>query len=121
MANERSFALRGEKGSLVKHFLLLYEVGGDYLARRAAFRDAHLRLAWAAHERGELLLGGALADPIDGAVLLFRGEDASVAAEFAKHDPYVTNGLVARWKVREWSTVVGEQAASPVRAAGLGR
>jgi uncharacterized protein YciI len=99
----------------MKHFLLFYDVGADYLARRAALRDAHLTRAWAAHERGELLLGGALADPVDGAVLLFRGEDASVAAEFARRDPYVVNGLVTRWKVREWSTVAGELAATPVR------
>jgi uncharacterized protein YciI len=102
----------------VKHFLLFYEVAGDYLARRAAFRDAHLAAAWASHARGQLVLGGALADPVDGAVLLFRGEDASVATGFAKQDPYVVNGLVRSWKVREWSTVVGEQAASPVRVGG---
>ena len=99
----------------MKHFLLFYEVGSDYLARRAAFRDAHLAAAWASHSRGQLVPGGALADPVDGAVLLFRGEDASVATEFARQDPYVVNGLVRSWKVREWSTVVGEQAASPVR------
>ena len=100
----------------MKHFLLFYEVGSDYLARRAGFRDAHLAAAWASHARGQLVLGGALADPVDGAVLLFRGEDASVATEFAKLDPYVLNGLVRSWKVLEWATVVGEQAASPVRA-----
>ncbi len=98
----------------MRHFLLFYEVGSDYLARRAAFRDAHLEAAWASHDRGQLLLAGALADPVDGAVLLFRGEDASVATEFAKRDPYVVSGLVLRWKVREWSTVAGELAASPV-------
>lgn len=33
--------------------------GEDYLERRAALREAHLGLARAAHERGELLLGDA--------------------------------------------------------------
>jgi hypothetical protein len=104
----------------VKHFLLFYEVSSDYLARRQLFRDAHLKAAWASHDRGQLLLGGALADPVDEAVLLFRGEDASVPTEFARQDPYVVNGLVLRWKVREWTTVAGDLAASPVRPAPEG-
>jgi len=99
----------------MKHFLLFYDVSADYLARRGALRGAHLANAWAAHERGELLLGGALAEPVDGAVLLFKGASASVAESFAREDPYVTNGLVVRWRVREWSTVAGAGAATPVR------
>ncbi len=97
------------------HYLLFYEVAPDYLGRRAEFRSEHLALAWASHARGELVLGGALAEPVDGAVLLFEGDSPDVAERFAASDPYVRNGLVARWRVRAWSTVVGEGAASPVR------
>jgi uncharacterized protein YciI len=97
------------------HYLLFYEVGEDYLARRAQFRDAHLEKAWAASEQGELVLGGALANPADGAVLLFRGDSPEVAERFAKADPYVTNGIVKRWYVREWVTVAGKEAALPVK------
>jgi anti-anti-sigma factor len=103
----------------MRHFLLFYDVDEEYLERRADFRGAHLEKAWAAHERGELVLGGALTDPVDGAVLLFAlfaGESPAVAEAFAKADPYVTNGLVRRWRVREWTTVVGRDAATPVRA-----
>ena len=96
------------------HYLLFYDVVPDYVTRRAALRDAHLALARAAVERGELLLGGALADPVDGAVLLFQGLSPEVAARFAKADPYVLNGLVTSWRVREWTTVVGRYAATPV-------
>ena len=103
----------------MKHFLLFYEAGPDYLERRPMFRAAHLHHAWAAHERGELVVAGALADPVDGAVLMFAGEDRSVAEEFARADPYVANGLVARWHIREWTTVVGELAAMPVRPEGV--
>jgi uncharacterized protein YciI len=99
----------------MQHFLLFYDVGDDYVVQRVAFRDAHLAKAWAAHARGELLLGGALAEPVDGAVLLFTGPSARVAEDFAREDPYVVNGLVTRWHVREWTTVVGEGAAAPVR------
>jgi uncharacterized protein YciI len=98
----------------MQHYLLFYEVGEDYVAQRAKFRNEHLAKGWKASQRGELVLGGALADPVDGAVLLFRGESRSVAEEFAKADPYVTSGAVKRWYVREWTTVVGDQAATPV-------
>jgi uncharacterized protein YciI len=103
----------------MKHFLLFYEAGPDYLERRPLFRADHLGRAWAAHGRGELIIAGALADPVDGAVLLFAGEDRSVAEDFARADPYVTEGLVARWHVREWTTVIGHLAATPVRPEDL--
>lgn len=95
------------------HHLLFYEAGPDYVARRPVFRDRHLALAEAAVARGELVLGGALADPVDGAVLLFRGP-REVAEAFAKGDPYVIEGLVTSWRVREWTTVVGKDAAHPL-------
>jgi uncharacterized protein len=97
------------------HYLLFYEVSSDYLSRRAEFRDAHLRLAWQAQARGELILGGALADPVDGAVLLFKCESAEVVERFVAADPYVSSGLVTNWRVRPWTTVVGDEASSPVR------
>ncbi len=97
------------------HYLLFYEVGEDYVSRRAEFRDAHLEKAWQASERGELVLGGALSNPVDGAVLLFKGESLEVAEKFARADPYVTSGIVKRWHVREWKTVAGEDSATPIR------
>lgn len=98
----------------MKHFLLFYEAGPDYVERRPQYRAEHLGFAWAAHERGELVVAGPLADPIDGAVLMFAGEDRSVAEDFARADPYVSSGMVARWHVREWTTVVAKLAAAPV-------
>jgi uncharacterized protein YciI len=97
------------------HYLLMYDLVSDYLERRAAYRDEHMKLAWAAAGRGELLLGGALTEPTDTAVLLFQGDSPAVAEAFAQADPYVLCGLVTRWRVREWTTVVGEGAANPVR------
>ena len=90
-----------------KHFLLIYEVVDDYVAQRLPFRPQHLALAEQAAARGELVLGGALADPVDLAVLLFRGPSRDAAETFALNDPYVKNGLVLKWSVREWTTVAG--------------
>ncbi|MFK0377546.1 YciI-like protein [Pandoraea sp. NPDC090278] len=97
------------------HYLLTYELVDDYLDRRAQYRDAHLALAWAASDRGELLLAGALESPVDTAALLFEGDSPAAAEAFAKADPYVVNGLVKMWRVRPWKTVVGKMASTPVR------
>lgn len=92
------------------HYLLIYDAAPDYVERRAQFRAEHIALARAAHARGELVLGGALAEPVDGAVLLFRGDSPSAAEAFVAADPYVKNGLVTRWRIRPWRTVVGDDA-----------
>jgi hypothetical protein len=97
------------------HYLLMYETAPDYLARRGAFRGAHLERAWAASARGELLLGGAVGDPAESALLLFEGDAPAVAEAFARADPYVVNGLVTSWRVVPWNTVAGDGAANPIR------
>jgi uncharacterized protein YciI len=102
----------------MRHFLLSYTLAADYLDRRPQFRAEHLALAQAAVARGELLLGGAVAglhgEAPEEAQLLFVGEDADPAETFARADPYVTSGIVAAWRVREWITVVGKGAVRPV-------
>ena len=98
----------------MKHFLLFYDFTPDYLERRVPFRPAHFEHARAAQARGELVLGGPFADPSDGAVLLFTGEERTVADGFAQADPYVRNGVVTAWRVREWTTVVGAGALTQV-------
>jgi uncharacterized protein len=98
------------------HYLLIYEVAPDYLTRRAEFRAIHLKLAWQAAERGELLLSGAVGDPIEGSILLFSASSPDVVTAFAQADPYVVNGLVTRWRVAPWHTVAGFQASNPIRA-----
>ncbi len=97
------------------HYLLTYDIAPTYLARRGEFRQAHLDLAWAACDRGDLLLGGAVGDPVDCTMLLFSGDSPAAAEAFARTDPYVLNGLVKRWTVKPWHTVVGSSAASPIR------
>jgi uncharacterized protein YciI len=102
----------GRGGSM--HYLLFYDVVENYVEKRAPFRAAHLRYARAAEARGELILGGALANPVDGAVMVFQGSSPAVAESFAANDPYVLNGLIKHWQVREWVTVVGPLAAVQV-------
>lgn len=89
------------------HTILFYELVDDYLQRRAALREEHLEKARQSLNRGDLVLAGALADPVDQAMLLFRGDSTEAAEAFAKADPYVKNGLVKSWRVRKWTTVIG--------------
>lgn len=95
------------------HYLLVYEFVPDFLDRRGPYRAAHLGMVRDAHARGEVVMAGALADPPAGGLLVFRGDSAAAAEAFAAADPYVTNGLVASWRVRPWSTVVGDGAVMP--------
>ena len=88
------------------YLVLEYALAEDYLERRAALRDDHLALARAAHDRGELLLAGALPDPYDRALLVWTAT-REVVERFAEADPYVVHGLVTGWTVREWNVVVG--------------
>ena len=117
VASPKSSTLEGPRfgGGLLRacygigmRLVLIYELVDDYLDRRPEFRPQHLALARAAHARGELLLAGALADPYDRALLVFAGDNAETPAEFARNDPYVLNGLVSSWTVRQWNEVLAD-------------
>jgi uncharacterized protein YciI len=90
-------------------YALFYSFVADFLSRRSAYREEHLRLAREAHRRGELLLAGAFTDPPEGALLVFRAPDRTVVEDFARTDPYVTRGLVTRWEVRPWTVAIGNE------------
>lgn len=96
------------------HYILFYEYAPDYLERRGEYRDRHMALAKASIDRGEFFLGGAFAEPADGAAIVFKGSSSKVAESFAKEDPYVINGLVTTWYIREWTTVAGKDAENPI-------
>ena len=93
----------------MNYFALFYHVVDDFLTRRSEHRAEHLGLAREAHARGELVLAGALHDPPDQALLVFRAPDRTAAENFARSDPYVTSGLVRRWEVRPWAVVIGDE------------
>jgi uncharacterized protein YciI len=105
---------QGKKGLEMAYYALFYDVVDNFVERRAPFRAEHLKLADAANRRGELVLAGALAEPADGALIIFRGDDPAAASSFAENDPYVRNGLVKHWEVRPWTVVVGGEARATV-------
>ncbi len=95
------------------HYLVFYNFVDGYLEKRGPFRRAHLEMVREYADNGSLLLAGALADPADSAVLVFRGPTEESAESFVKNDPYVINGLVTSWHMRKWMTVVGDGAPFP--------
>ena len=94
-------------------FALFYEIVDNFAEKRTPYREKHLAKVKKAHADGKLVLAGAFAEPVDGALLVFRGQSPEVAEEFAKADPYVTSGLVTKWRVRQWATVIGDGATMP--------
>ena len=96
----------------MNYYALIYHLVDDYMERRPAYRKEHLALAAAAQMRSELVLGGAFSDPADTALLVFRAADSLAVEEFVKQDPYVKNGLVARWEIRPYTVVIGTAYSS---------
>ncbi len=90
------------------YYILFYKTVENYKEKRASYRAEHLKHAEFFQKDGRLILAGALADPADGAVLIFKGDSPEVARQFALNDPYVKNGLITEWEVREWTVVIGD-------------
>jgi len=99
------------------YYALFYDVVDDFANKRLPFRELHLGLAREAHARGEIVLAGALADPADGALLIFQVSDRGVVEDFVRKDPYVAGGLVSRWQIRPWTVVIGNLADTPAAAS----
>jgi uncharacterized protein len=99
------------------YYALLYQSDTEFVNKRTPYREEHLKMAQEAYKRGELVLAGALGDPIDRALLVFQGETPDAARTFAQHDPYVRNGLIKHWEVAPWKVVVGGDAAQPAAGA----
>lgn len=97
----------------MRYYILTYDIVPNFADRRAPFREAHLRLVRESHERGHVLLAGAVGDPPEQALLVFTADSAAPVEDFARADPYVTNGLVTGWRVRPWNVVVGGELTPP--------
>jgi uncharacterized protein YciI len=102
----------------VPYVVLIYDVVADFARHRTPYREEHLTLVREAHRRGEIILAGALGEPPDRALLVFRTADTAVAELFANADPYVRNGLVTRWEVQPWAVVVGQEFTGEAAPGG---
>lgn len=99
----------------MKHFALIYRSVPDIMERRGPYRAEHLDRLRALADQGKVMLGGAFVGAPAGTLIIFQGEDDQDARAFAASDPYVRAGLIEHWEVREWTTVVGAGASTPVK------
>jgi uncharacterized protein YciI len=83
---------------------MLYEVAEDGMAKAKANYPGHRARLDDFHARGVLLMAGPFCDPMQGAMGVFTTRQA--AEEFIQGDPFVVNGVVARWTLREWNEVL---------------
>jgi uncharacterized protein YciI len=89
------------------YFMLFYDYVKDVAERRTPHRPAHLALLNKLRDEGKVVMAGAWNNPLDGAAFVFKADDRTVVEAFTKADPYVQNGLVTGWRIREWNVVVG--------------
>lgn len=89
------------------YYILFYTTIENYIEKRAPYREEHLQLVQQAYNKGDMVMAGALDEPADGAVLIFKGDTPQAAKDFVQKDPYVKNGLIRDWEIRPWNVVVG--------------
>eukprot|EP00890_Picochlorum_soloecismus_P003356 jgi/Picsp_1/4020/NSC_01532-R1_ycii-related protein len=87
------------------YHVLQYTYVPDILEKRGPYRAEHLEGAKKMADAKKLVMAGALADPVDGALFIFRDLSKEDIEEFAKKDPYVINGLVTKHVVRKYMVV----------------
>jgi uncharacterized protein len=88
------------------YHILFYHFIEDYVKRRAAYRTDHLEYANQTHERGKLVIAGALDNPAKDAILVFKF-DPAIIEKFVENDPYFKNGLILKWEIRPFNIAIG--------------
>lgn len=84
-------------------YVLQYESAADVRTKAAAHFAAH-KARWNEFlDQGTLLMIGTFTD-LEGSMAVFSTREA--AEEFARSDPFVLNGVVSSWRVREWNEAI---------------
>ncbi len=85
-------------------YVMIYENSPSGLEKARLHFPEHRKRLDAFHARGILLMAGPLMNPTDMALGVFTSREA--AEEFIAGDPFVVNGVVAKWSIREWNEVL---------------
>jgi uncharacterized protein YciI len=86
--------------------VVLYASAPDVLTKAPAHFPAHKQRLDAFHDRGDLLLVGTFGDPqAEGSMAIFVSREAAEA--FVAGDPFVRNGVVAAYEIRDWTEIYG--------------
>lgn len=91
----------------MKKHIVTYTFVEDYLTKRTPFRKAHFEYLKTFVERGELILGGATANPADKGIIVYDKLSAVEVKEIILSDPYYIHGIVVSYTIQEWTVVLG--------------
>lgn len=89
------------------YFILTYYTVDNYVEKRKPYRSEHLELLEVELKKKHIILGGALSDPADQAIIVWKVNDRKIIEDFVKNDPYVKNGLISKHEIRSWNVVIG--------------
>ena len=86
-------------------YVLFYESADDVLSKAPAHFPAHQARLQDWHARCDILMVGTFGDPQEqGSMGIFPSRAAAEA--FVAGDPFVVNGVVRRWEIREWNEML---------------
>jgi uncharacterized protein YciI len=78
----------------------------DALAKAPDALAAHMARSQERHRQGALLMAGAFLDRSDEPLSTMSVLTSREAAEeYIKGDPFVLNGMVTNWHIREWANM----------------
>jgi uncharacterized protein YciI len=86
-------------------YVLLYEAADDVVTRAPIHFPAHRVRLVDFHTRGALLMVGPFSNAqAEGSMAIFTSREA--AEEFVEEDPFVLNGVVRSWQIRQWNEIL---------------
>jgi uncharacterized protein len=92
----------------VKRYVVLFESADDVRSKAPAHLPAHQARWKQFQDNGTLLMIGAFGDPQnEGSMGIFTTREA--AEEFVREDPFVLNGVVRAWQIREWNEAITDR------------
>ena len=89
------------------YFLLTLDYVENMVEKRASHREEHLNGAKKASGEGYCVMAGALTDPVDTGVFVFKNCSREKVETFVKNDAYYRAGLIPSYTIRPWMVVVG--------------
>jgi uncharacterized protein YciI len=100
-------AMAAAPASPPTYLLLTLDYVEDILEKRDPYRAEHIAGAKAEEEAGKCVLAGALQNPTDKGVFVFKDCDEAYVKNFVESDAYYKAGLVPSYTIRPWMIVVG--------------
>lgn len=86
----------------------IYRYVPEILEKRGPFRAKHIEAAKQMADAKKLVMAGALTEPVDGAIFIFRNVTTNEIEAYVKADPYVENNLVKAHEIRPYMVVAGD-------------